>query len=99
MFSAYKIQLYISSDQSGDYFCANGSFTVSSPVGAKTAGSHTFCREFNRYFPDKYISLVWIKDLVAISANHGANQCRRDLIAFRSSFLGKKGKDLIIYLG
>ena len=33
--SAYKIQLCFSSDQPGHYFCANGSFTVSSPVGQK----------------------------------------------------------------
>ena len=62
-------------------------------------GSHSICRQCNRYFPDKHVSFVWIKDLVAISANHDANQFRRDLIAFRSSFLGEKGKDLIIYLG
>lgn len=99
LLSVDKIQLCLSSDQSGDCFCAHGSFTISSPVGAETAGSHSICRQCNRYFPDKHVSFVWIKDLVAISANHGANQCRRDLIAFRSSFLGEKGKDLIIYLG
>ena len=94
--SAYKIQLCFSSDQPGHYFCANGSFTVSSPVGAEIAGSHSFCRELSRYFPDKYISLVWSKDLVAISADYGADNFRDDLPAFCSLFLGKKGKELII---
>ena len=35
VFGTYKIQLCFSSDQFVDYFCANGSFTVSSPVGQK----------------------------------------------------------------